>query len=195
MKNLINAENPFGLSNQQLVMHIPLIVKKLADSKNIIRQEAIKCLFFIFDIMRNGSRKDNNFIALILPYLNNSSNWHIREELLHLLMKCFLCSQDPSLFDAFQILDSVIQLFNDSKEKIRNLALETIAAFSSLGLRNKILDIMYRNSADKDIVELIKERLDYGMLPFLNREGLVEIPYQEQLANFDVDSVAHSIAN
>lgn len=92
-------------------------------------------------------------------------------------------------------MDSVIQLFNDSKEKIRNLALETIAAFSSLGLKNKILDIMYRNSADKDIVELIKERLDYGMLPFLNREGLVEIPYQEQLANFDVDSVAHSIAN
>lgn len=38
---------------------------------------------------------------------------------------------------------------------------------------------MYRNSADKDIVELIKERLDYGMLPFLNSEGIVEIPYQE----------------
>ena len=95
MKNKISVENPFGLSNQQLVMHIPLIVKKLADSKNIIRQEAVKCLFFIFDIMRNGARKDNNFIALILPYLNNSSNWHIREELLHLLMKCFLCSNDP----------------------------------------------------------------------------------------------------
>lgn len=95
MKFEINAENPYGLSNHLLAMHIPLIVKKLADSKNIIRQEAIKCLFFIFDIMRNGTKKDNNFIALILPYLNNSSNWHIREELLHLLMKCFLCSKDP----------------------------------------------------------------------------------------------------
>ena len=48
------------------------------------------CLFGMFEIMKSGQKKDNNFIALILPYLNNSSNWHIREELLQLLMKCFL---------------------------------------------------------------------------------------------------------
>ena len=76
-------------------------MKKLADSKNIIRQEAIKCLFGMFEIMRNGSKKDNNFIALILPYLINSSNWHIREELLHLLIKCFLLSQDVQEFDGY----------------------------------------------------------------------------------------------
>jgi hypothetical protein len=76
-------------------------VKKLADSKNIIRQEAIRSLFGINEIMRSGSKKDNNFIALILPYLNNSSNWHIREELLHLLIKCFLSSKDTKEFDSF----------------------------------------------------------------------------------------------
>ena len=60
------------------------------------------------EIMRSGNKKDNNFIALILPYLNNSSNWHIREELLNLLIKCFLRSQDQNEFDSYQILHSVL---------------------------------------------------------------------------------------
>ena len=83
-------------------------MKKLADSKNIIRQEAIKCLFNIGEIMKSGSKKENNFIALILPYLNNSSNWHIREELLNLLIKSFLKSTDANEFDSYQILDSIL---------------------------------------------------------------------------------------
>lgn len=98
----LKVDSSWGLSNATLARHIPLIVKKLADSKNIIRQEAIRCLYGIFEIMRHGSKKDNNFIALILPYLNNSSNWHIREELLNLLIKCFLKAEDPaSLFDPY----------------------------------------------------------------------------------------------
>jgi hypothetical protein len=104
----MTADQSWGLSNLALGRHIPLIVKKLADSKNIIRQEATKCLFGISEIMRSGPKKDNNFIALILPYLNNSSNWHIREELLFLLIKCFLVSNDPKEFDSYQILDSTI---------------------------------------------------------------------------------------
>jgi hypothetical protein len=75
-----------GLDNIILSKYIPIILKKLADSKNIIRQETNKCLFGIYEIMRNGVKKDNNFVALILPYLNNSSNWHVREELLNLLI-------------------------------------------------------------------------------------------------------------
>jgi len=92
LKNEITQDRDWGISNASFGRHISLIVKKLADSKNIIRQEAIKCLFGINRIMRMGNKKDNNFIALILPYLNNSSNWHIREELLNLLIKCFLTS-------------------------------------------------------------------------------------------------------
>ena len=131
------------MSNAVLGRHIPLIVKKLADSKNIIRQEAVKCLLGINEIMRSGPKKDNNFIALILPYLNNSSNWHIREELLNLLISCFLSSQDQNDFDCYQIMDSILQLFRDTKEKIRNLALEAIAAFASIGDRNKIMEVMF----------------------------------------------------
>jgi len=48
MKNELQHDQTWGLSNVTLGRHIPLIVKKLADSKNIIRQEAIKCLYGIF---------------------------------------------------------------------------------------------------------------------------------------------------
>lgn len=143
MKQEITQDHQWGLSNAILGRHIPLIVKKLADSKNIIRQEAIRCLFGIVEIMRNGLKKENNFIALILPYLNNSSNWHIREELLNLLIKCFLSSVDQNEFDSYQIMDSILQLFNDTKEKIRNLALEAIATFASISDRNRISEILF----------------------------------------------------
>ena len=131
-----------------------------------------------------------------MPYLTNSSNWHIREELLNILIKCFLTSGDPaSEFDPYQILESIIQLFNDQKEKIRNLSLEAIAAFASMGGRNKIIEIIFHNNVDKEICELISSRLEYGMFPALNPDGSVDIPYSEQFVNYEVDSVAHSIAN
>ena len=168
MKLEIAQDQQWGLSNAILGRHIPLIVKKLADSKNIIRQEAIRCLFGIVEIMRNGLKKENNFIALILPYLNNSSNWHIREELLNLLIKCFLSSVDQNEFDSYQIMDSILQLFNDTKEKIRNLALEAIATYASISDRNRISEVMFQLNVEKHICELVQSRLDYGMFPFIN---------------------------
>ena len=108
-------------------------------------------------------------------------------------MKCFLTT-DSSQFDPFQILDSVIQLFHDSKEKIRNLALEAIATFASIGFRNKILEIMFHNNVEKDICDMVNARFDYGMYPVLNQEGAIEIPYQDQY-QYEVDSVAQSMAN
>jgi len=55
-KKLLKNElkEPWGLSNATLARHIPLVVKKLADSKAIIRQEAFKCLYGMQVIMRTG---------------------------------------------------------------------------------------------------------------------------------------------
>jgi len=33
------------------------------------------------------------------------------------------------------------------------------------------------------------------MFPTIDQDGNVDIPYQEQFQNYDVDSVAHSMAN
>jgi hypothetical protein len=40
----------------------------------------------IFEVMRQGEKHQNNFIALVTPYLNNSTNWHIREELINVII-------------------------------------------------------------------------------------------------------------
>ena len=89
------------------------MVKKLGDSKNIIRQEAIRALVGIYEVMRSGEKQQNNFVGLILPYLNNSSNWHIREELLNILIICFLKSRNFYDFDAFQVIEAILKLFRD----------------------------------------------------------------------------------
>jgi hypothetical protein len=49
----------------------------------------------------------------------------------------------------------VLQLFNDTKEKIRNLALEAIAAFASIGEPSKLNEILFQLNVEKEIVELI----------------------------------------
>ena len=50
------------------------------------------------EIMRSGNKKENNFLALILPYLNNGSIRHFREQLLNLLIKNFLALKDKNEF-------------------------------------------------------------------------------------------------
>ena len=108
-------------SSLNLCRYIPQLVKKLGDSKNIIRQETIRALFSIFEMMRINTEKGcQNFIQLILPYLNGSSNWHIREELLNVLMICFLKSKEEVEWseEGIKIGEAIVELFGDQKERI-----------------------------------------------------------------------------
>ena len=120
--------------------YIPQLIKKLGDSKNIIRQEGIRALVLIFLIMRRHGK--SNFVALILPYLNNSSNWHIREELLSVLIRCFLLSRNFYEFDAYKVTEGILTLFSDPKERIRTLAIETIVAYQSIGNKFSMKEIV-----------------------------------------------------
>jgi len=49
-------QKPFGLSNQFLSRCVPRLVSKLSDSKNIIRQQALRALMGIFLIMKSKSK-------------------------------------------------------------------------------------------------------------------------------------------
>ncbi len=85
----------------------------------------------------------NNFIGLILPYLNNSSNWHIREELLMVIMRCFLISRNFYEFDAFKVTEAILNLLQDPKERIRIVAIEALVAYQSIGNKFSIKEIVY----------------------------------------------------
>ena len=86
---------------------------------------------------------------------------------------------------------------NDTKDKIRSLALEAIAAFASIGEMSKISEIMFQLNIEKEACDLVMQRLDQGHFPILNPDGTMELPYQDLYHNLnhDVDSVAHSMAN
>lgn len=87
---------------------------------------------------------------------------------------------------------------NDTKEKVRALALEAVTAFASIGPPNKLQEVMFQLNVDKEICEVVNQRLEQGLCPFINHETEnIELPYQEQFhqQNYDVDSVAHSMTN
>lgn len=91
----------------------------------------------------------------------------------------------------------MLRLFNDAKEKIRNLALEAIAAYSSINSKKNINEILFQLKVEKDLIDIVNQRMDQGMLPYISTEGTLELPFQDQMQNlnYDVDSVAHSMAN
>ena len=73
----------------------------------------------------------------MLPYLNNSSSWHVREEMLNVLIICFLKSKNIFEFDSYAILEALLRALEDPKERNRFIALEAIVAFSSIGNKSK----------------------------------------------------------
>jgi hypothetical protein len=99
--------------------------------------------------------------------LNNSSNWHIREELLNVLIICFLKSRSFYDFDAFQVIEAMVKLLRDQKERIQLIALEALVSYSSIGNKFSIKEIIYQ-LVDKASYEIIAERMDREMFPFIN---------------------------
>jgi hypothetical protein len=79
----------------------------------------------------------------VLPHLKNSSSRHTREELLNVLIMCFLKSKSIYEFDSFVILKTLIRMLEDQKERIRFTALEAIVAFVSIGNKLSSKEVIY----------------------------------------------------
>ena len=90
-----------------------------------------------------AQKPQNNFVALVLPYLNNSSSWHVREELLNVLILCFLRSKNIFEFDQYSVLEALLRGLDDQKERNRFIALEAIVAFASIGNKIGTREIIY----------------------------------------------------
>lgn len=89
---------------------VPRLVKKLADSNIQIRQLVMRS----FLLMKG--MKQTNYLNMVLPYLNSPS-WHIREEVLHLIMVSFL--KNTNDFDYMTVLDQIAKLLDDPKSTVR----------------------------------------------------------------------------
>lgn len=99
-----------------------------------------------------------------------------------MLIICFLKSKNFYEFDSYQVLEALLKMLDDNKERIRFTALEAIVAFVSIGNKLSAKEIIYQ-LADKQINELIAERLEASadMNPYLNENGALELPYLEHI--------------
>lgn len=131
---------------------------------------------------KNRLAKNNNFVQQVLPYLSNSVSRHTREELLNVLIMCFLKSKSIYEFDSFVVLKTLIRMLEDPKERIRFTALEAIVAFVSIGNKLSSKEVIYQLSSAATN-ELIAERLEASpdMNPYLNENGALELPYLEHI--------------
>ena len=86
-------------------------------------------------MMKNLNSKQTTYLNMLLPYLG-STNWHIREEVLHLILISFL--MDTNTFDYFVVLDSIAKLLDDPKSTVRFTCKETLAALAFKGDKDKL---------------------------------------------------------
>lgn len=117
----------YKLNDQTLSTYL---VKKLADSNIKIRQLVMRA----FLTMMKGC-KQTTYLNMLLPYLSSTS-WHIREEVLHLILVSFL--KGPNDFDYFTIVDAIAKLLDDPKSTVRFTCRETLAVLVFKGDKNKV---------------------------------------------------------
>ena len=67
---------------------------------------------------------------MVLLYLKNSTNWHVREELLNALTIWFIKGQSDFEHEPAQIMETLISLMDDQKDRVRSLAQECLVAYS-----------------------------------------------------------------
>jgi hypothetical protein len=80
------------------------------------------------------------------------------------------------------VIEAILKLFRDQKERIQLLSVEALTAYASIGNKFSVKEIVYQ-LVDKNIYDYITERLDQEMIPFINQEGALEIPYLEYVDN------------
>lgn len=71
-------------------------------------------------------------------------------------------------------------MLKDQKERIKLLSLEALVAYASIGNKFSVKEIVYQ-LVEQSTYEAIAERMDMELVPFLNPEGALEIPYLDQL--------------
>ena len=106
---------------------------------------------------------------MLAPYLGSTS-WHIREEVLQLMMVSFL--KHTNDFDYYTIVDSIAKLLDDPKSKIKFTCREALASLALKGQKNRVTEILYEKVEPKEYNSLC-DRFDQGNCPKFYEDTLV----------------------
>lgn len=147
---------------------IPSCIDKLGDNKIAIRQAAFR-VFKIF-IREIPAR-------VLFPHFQEgleSPNWHIREEVVQLLITAMLSAVPNWDYDFLQVIPWVCRLLRDPKPKVKFAAVETLAVLAHLRGSEAVLEAT-RELIDDDQNEALRSRFLQTHLPILQEE-FVEFP-------------------
>lgn len=109
----------------------------------------------------------------------------MREELLNVLMHCFLQAKSVKEYDEERVLREVLRLLTDQKDKVKNVAIETFVVFTHLrGFHH--LKAQLQQIVDQYTFGILLNRLEANLVPFIDQEGSLVMPY---IDNYESSSV------
>ena len=149
---------------------VPGLVEKLGDNKIVIRQTALHAFRSLLVSIRQRT-----VVQILIPYLQNK-NWHIREQILNVIILLFIDHHHTIECDYTVLMNAIAQLFDDPKPKVIQIVYETITTIAMLGDRSRVLEILYE-LMQKDVYDKLCDRIEAGNIPFVNSEGNLEYPY------------------
>ena len=148
--------------NCNLSALVPSCVIKLGDNKISIRMTSFKVLKQLLYKIRP---------AVIIPLLYqalDSQNWHIREEIVALLISSIILGIE---YDYSELIEPLSKLLDDPKPKIKQVAIEALAVLQS---KSDIIPSL-EHLLDISALVILKNRFQNTKLPKLT-EDYIEYP-------------------
>lgn len=142
---------------------IPICIDKLGDDKITFRNNS----FRVFRLLVGELHPENVF-----PYFLKgleSENWHVREGCLMLIMATALEQNKQYYYNFISIVQNVSKLLNDSKAKIKHVAIETLVVIANSEGINSVLD---RIETDEGNLEKLKSRFRKKTISVLKDDGI-----------------------
>lgn len=143
-------------------------INKLGDNKIAIRQAAFRVFKeLIMEV------KANVLYPQLLDALENK-NWHIREEVINVLIAGMLLNPIEVGYDYSELIPAIAKLLDDSKTKIRHVATEALAVAVSVIGESTVNDLL-RHLVDDDAFRGLQIRFRDNKLPAVREDG-IEFP-------------------
>ena len=143
------------------------LAEKLSDNKIVIRHAVLKVFYVLATTI--GAVK---IVGLIHPFLTHD-NWHIREEVLSILIMSWITSNSTWGLSDPKILSQICQFVSDDKEKVSSAAFEALWLILS---KDSSTAIILNSYLDPKVYNSVSERWLSKILATVNYDGIVEFP-------------------
>jgi len=114
-------------------------------------------------------------LAVLMKFIEPEQDWHTKEEVLKLIIVCYLKTHNEGLIDFNQelILSKVSQLVDDESAKVRLGALETLTVICHSTRTTESLETLAR-LVDRDAYEVVIDGLEQGKVAYVGDHKVID---------------------